>query len=307
MDTQSWPLPNVEWSPTINSRFEVIRLADFNRREIPTDHNPRQAHRINFHALILFTQGQGIHGVDFIDYPVKTGTFIHVCANQIHHFGHSEGLNGLMVVFLPAALPSNLLGMPTSISSFLSWSTMQYIWPSVTSLEPCQAQILKQHIELLETHQTMKSTQPSQPAAQYLLWSVIAFAFQVAVESEKHHQGKLIDPRFLEFVDLLERSFESCRNVKWYAAQINCTERTLYRICMATVGKSPKTITNERVAVEAQRRLIFSTATVKEVGCSLGFEETTNFIKFFRRLVGQNPDEFRMSLKSSATRKSLIE
>ncbi|NET41177.1 AraC family transcriptional regulator [Okeania sp. SIO2B3] len=303
MDTQPWSLPNVEWSPTINSRFEVLRLADFNRREIPADHDPRQAHRINFHALILFTQGQGIHGVDFIDYPVKTGTLIHVCANQIHHFGHSEGLNGLMVVFLPAALPSNLLGMPTSISSFLSWSTMQYIWPSVTSIEPCQAQILKQHIELLEIHQTMKFIQPSQPAAQYLLWSVIAFAFQAAVESGKHHQGKLIDPRFLEFVDLLERSFEFCRNVKWYAAQINCTERTLYRICMATVGKSPKTITNERVAVEAQRRLLFSEATVKEVGYSLGFEETTNFIKFFRRLVGQNPDGFRMSLKSSATRK----
>ena len=78
---------------------------------------------------------------------------------------------------------------------------------------------------------------------------------------------------------------------------MNCSAKTLYRMCLTTVGKSPKAIADERVAVEAQRRLLFNKTTVKEVGYSLGFEETTNFIKFFRRLVGQTPDEFRMASK----------
>lgn len=289
-------LANVKWSSAVNSRFEVVRLEDLNRRGLPDDHNPWQAHRLHFHALILFTQGQGTHGVDFIDYPVKAGTLIHVCANQIHHFGHTQELEAFIVVFLPAALPTNLLGLSTSISSPLSWSTIQYIWPSVTSLELEQAQILQQHIELLETYQTTDTGQP--PAAQYLLWSVIACASQVAVDSVKHHHNRTIDPRFLEFVELLEKSFESCRNVKWYAEQLNCSARTLYRICMTAVGKSPKAITNERVTVEAQRRLLFSKRTVKEVGHSLGFEETTNFVKFFKHLVGQTPDEFRLASRS---------
>ncbi|MEO0540425.1 MAG: helix-turn-helix domain-containing protein, partial [Cyanobacteria bacterium P01_A01_bin.105] len=231
------------------------------------------------------------------DYSVKAGTLVHICANQIHHFGHTQNLEAFMVVFLPAALPTNLLGLSTSISSSLSWSTIQYVWPSVTSLELDQVQILQQHIELLESYQTIKASQ--QPAAQYLLWSLIALASQVAVTSVNYPQNKTIDSRFLEFVELLEQSFASCRNVKWYAQQLNCSARTLYRICMETVGKSPKTITDERVAVEAQRRLIFDQTTVKEVGYSLGFEETTNFIKFFRRLVGQNPDEFRMKSNES--------
>ncbi|NEQ53744.1 MAG: AraC family transcriptional regulator [Leptolyngbya sp. SIO3F4] len=284
-------LANVKWSPAVNGRFEVMRLDDLNRREPPDDHDPSKPHRLHFHALILFTQGQGTHGVDFVDYSVKAGTLIHICANQIHHFGHTQGLDAFMVVFLPAALPTNLLGLSTSISSPLSWSTIQYIWPSVTSLEPNHAQMLQQHIELLETYQTTDFGQ--QPAAQYLLWSIISFASQVAVESGKYPQDKPIDPRFLEFVELLEQSFESCRNVKWYAEQMNCSAKTLYRICMVTIGKSPKVITNERVAVEAQRRLLFGKTTVQEVGHSLGFEETTNFVKFFRRLVGQNPDNFR--------------
>ena len=288
-------LANVEWSPTVNSRFEVVRLQKLHNREPPDDHDPSQPHRLHFHALILFTHGQGTHGVDFIEYPVKAGTLVHVCANQTHHFCPAQALDAFMVVFLPTALPTNLLGLSTSISGSLSWSTIQYVWPSVTSLLPDQAQILQQHIELLEKYQITNSKQ--QAAAQYLLWSVIAFASQSAVESGKYHQSRVIEPRFLEFVELLEQSFESCRNVKWYAEQLNCSAKTLYRICMAAVGKSPKVITNERVAVEAQRRLLFSNTTVKEVGISLGFEETTNFVKFFRRLVGQNPDEFRMGAK----------
>lgn len=286
-------LADVQWSPTVNSRFEVVRLETLNRRGMPDDHNPWQPHRLHFHALILFTQGQGTHGVDFIEYPVKKGTLVHVCANQINHFGHTQDLDAFMVVFLPAALPTNLLGLSTSRP--LSWSTIQYVWPSVTSLAPDQAQNLQQHIALLETYQTTESRQ--QAAAQYLLWSVIALASQVAVATGQQHQGS-IEPRFLEFVELLEQSYESCRNVKWYAKQMNCSAKTLYRICMTAVGKSPKTITDERVAVEAQRRLIFGETTVREVGYSLGFEEPTNFVKFFRRLVGHNPDEFRSSSKS---------
>ncbi|MBX2865961.1 MAG: AraC family transcriptional regulator [Leptolyngbyaceae cyanobacterium MAG.088] len=289
MDKKS--LADVQWSPTVNSRFEVMRLKNLHRRGRPDDHDPSQPHRLHFHALILFTQGQGTHGVDFIDYAVKPGTLIHICTNQIHHFSYDQGLDAFMVVFLPAALPTNLLGLSTSISSPLSWSTIQYIWPSVTSLKPDQAKKLKQHIELLETYQTTNARQQS--AAQYLLWSVISLASQAAVEFGKHHQNGTIEPRFLEFVELLEQSFESCRNVKWYAEQLNCSAKTLYRICMTVIGKSPKVIINERVVIEAQRRLIFGKTTVREVGYSLGFEETTNFIKFFRHLVGQSPDEFR--------------
>ncbi len=285
-------LANVKWSQQIHSRFEVLRLKNFYKRKPPEDHDPWQPHRLNFHALILFTHGQGTHSVDFIDYSVKAGTLIHICANQIHHFGHFQELDAFMVVFLPAALPSNVLGLSTSISGTLSWSTIQYIWPSVTFLKPEQAHLLQQHIELLETHQQINFSQ--QPAAQYLLCSIISLASQMAVESEKHPLDKTIDPKFLEFVELLERSFEFSRNVKWYAEQINCSPKTLYRICLTTVGKSAKAITNERVIIEAQRRLLGGNITVKEVGYSLGFAETTNFVKFFRRLSGQNPDEFRM-------------
>ena len=200
MDTSS--LANVDWSPAVNSRFQVIRLETLRRRRPPDDHDPFQPHRLRFHALILFTQGQGTHGVDFAEYAVKAGTLIHICANQIHHFGNNKELEGFLVIFLPAALPTNLLGLSTS--SALSWTTVQYVWPSVTSLHPEQAQKLQQHIELLETYK--KTSLAQQPAAQYLLWSIISLASQAAVAPNQYHSGKTIEPRFLEFVELWQSS-----------------------------------------------------------------------------------------------------
>lgn len=288
-------LIDVKWSPTVCSRFEVMRLKNLREREPPKDHSPWQPHRLNFHALILFTQGQGTHGVDFSEYSVEAGVLIHVCADQIHHFGHGNDLDAFMVVFLPAALPTNLLGLSASVFGPLSWSAIQYIWPSVTTLKPKQFRLLKQHIELLEIHQ--KGSSSEQPATQYLLWAIISLASQMAVESKKYNLGRSINPKFLEFIELLEQSFEVCRNVEWYAREMNCSTKTLYRICMTTVGKSAKVITNERVVIEAQRRLLVGKTTVKEVGYSLGFKETTNFVKFFRRFVGQTPDEFRAQAK----------
>lgn len=149
-------LADVKWSPAVNSHFEVLRLKNLHKRKLPDDHDPWQPHRLHFHALILFTQGHGTHGVDFINYSVKAGTLIHICANQVHNFGHSKELDAFMVVFLPAVLPTNLLGLSTSISGTLSWSIIQYIWPSVTSLELEQAHILQQHIRLLEAQSTAR-------------------------------------------------------------------------------------------------------------------------------------------------------
>ena len=103
-------LAKVKWSSAVDSRFEVLRLGALHQRELPDDHNPWQPHRLHFHALILFTQGQGTHGVDFIDYPVKAGTLVHVCADQTHYFGQTQELEAFMVVFLPTALPTKLFG-----------------------------------------------------------------------------------------------------------------------------------------------------------------------------------------------------
>ncbi len=50
-----------------------------------------------------------------------------------------------------------------------------------------------------------------------------------------------------------------------------------------------------RVLAEAQRDLLFSDLEVKYIALSLGFSDAAYFSRFFARLVGQSPTEFRRS------------
>jgi AraC family transcriptional regulator, transcriptional activator of pobA len=61
------------------------------------------------------------------------------------------------------------------------------------------------------------------------------------------------------------------------------------------LGKSPKVIISERVLLEIKRLLVHTNQSIKEIGFDLGFNEPTNFIKYFRQQTGQTPSEFRDS------------
>jgi AraC-like DNA-binding protein len=65
------------------------------------------------------------------------------------------------------------------------------------------------------------------------------------------------------------------------------------RACLATAGATPKTLIERRVTLEAKRLLAHSRLPVGELATRLGFSETTNFVKFFRRMEGLTPTLFR--------------
>ena len=48
-----------------------------------------------------------------------------------------------------------------------------------------------------------------------------------------------------------------------------------------------------RISLEAKRLLVHTDLSVTLIAESLGFEEATNFIKFFKREAGCTPAEFR--------------
>ena len=50
---------------------------------------------------------------------------------------------------------------------------------------------------------------------------------------------------------------------------------------------------NARVVHEAQRELVYSSLSVKQVAAELGFEDEAYFGRFFKKQTGWRPTEFR--------------
>lgn len=97
------------------------------------------------------------------------------------------------------------------------------------------------------------------------------------------------------FERLLEKHYASHRDLGWYVSQLHVTGRTLARASHAVRAVSPKHLIDARVALEAKRHLMVSATSVEQIAFSLGFTEATNFVKYFKRIVGQTPEGFRQT------------
>ena len=95
------------------------------------------------------------------------------------------------------------------------------------------------------------------------------------------------------FKEKLEQNFRKERSVNKYASELSMSDKQLHKACTSVLDKTPKQIIDERVILEAKRLLVHSKQAIKEVAYELGYDEPTNFIKYFRKHTSSSPSEFR--------------
>ena len=95
------------------------------------------------------------------------------------------------------------------------------------------------------------------------------------------------------FRALVEERYGERWSVGHYAEALGTTERTLHRASWAVAGASPLKIIHRRIAIEAQRRLLYTADSVAEIGYALGFEDPAHFSRFFSDNSGEPPAAFR--------------
>ena len=104
------------------------------------------------------------------------------------------------------------------------------------------------------------------------------------------------DRRLALFRHLIEVHLREHRPLDFYARSIGCTPRTLTRLCRSRLGQSPLEVMNRRLALEAQRLLRFTNASVTQVSEDLGFADPSYFSRFYLRVRGHRPQAERTPL-----------
>ena len=92
---------------------------------------------------------------------------------------------------------------------------------------------------------------------------------------------------------LLDRHFREHRPVQSYADTMGLTAGQLSRICREVLGMSSLDVINARLLHEAQRDLVYTSSSIKQLAGELGFEDDAYFSRFFKRHTGLSPREFR--------------
>lgn len=98
---------------------------------------------------------------------------------------------------------------------------------------------------------------------------------------------------FHRFGRLVEQHFAEHWPVSRYAAGLGMTESRLNRLCQASAGKSAFEVTQDRLLLEARRKLTYIEAPVSQLAYELGFVDPAYFCRFFKRHTGMAPSAYR--------------
>jgi AraC family transcriptional activator of pobA len=108
----------------------------------------------------------------------------------------------------------------------------------------------------------------------------------------KLHSSRDVE-RLRRFRHLIESQYLKHWSVERYARRLALSETSLNRLCRRLVGATAFDLIQQRMALEARRRLVYAASSVSGIAGELGFKDPAYFSRFFRRHSGSSPHEFR--------------
>jgi AraC family transcriptional regulator, transcriptional activator of pobA len=97
------------------------------------------------------------------------------------------------------------------------------------------------------------------------------------------------------YAQIVEQRFRQKLTVAQCARELSITPTQLNRVCQRAYSQCALDMLHARVLLEAQRELAYTTMSIKQIALGLGFDDAAYFTRFFERLAGRTPSEWRRS------------
>ena len=245
-------------------------------------------HRADFYHIIRVETGKSVQTVDFCPIELTNGQILFIAKNQVISFDVSTSYSGQIILFTDIFFNrcecyARLMKQLNLFNPFTGNTP-------ITTSEKLTS-ILNMMIE--EFHQQQYSLQSN--AIHSLLNAFFIQASRQIAENITQSQNNNYQIAF-QFAELVEQNYKSLRKVNDYIKLMVASAKPLSKSLQAIIGKTPKQFIDSRIVLEAKRMLVYGNESVKEIAFSLGFDEPTNFGKFFREQTGISPAEFKKQL-----------
>ncbi len=269
--------------------IEIITIESLMERKETLDHFPEKAHQVRFYLLIHYTEGATEHLVDFVWHPVRKNTLVYLTKGQINAFRFTPETKGYIILFTENYFKSQLNTLPrnTVIRLFTSHLFSPIIQIPESSQVPEYFQLF--YKEFYKEQQAFNKGNIIDA-----LYTIIFSKLEQLKQSQTFHiqeSDKLAT--FLKFTSIVALNYGKSRNADFYASHMNISYKHLNTICKEIVHKTAKQFIDEFIILEAKRQLINSSIKSTQLAYALGFEEPTNFVKYFKKHTRLTPNAFK--------------
>ncbi|MEM6361510.1 MAG: helix-turn-helix domain-containing protein [Bacteroidota bacterium] len=270
--------------PKIGFGFQLLRMEHVFSYKSSPDRDPFEPHCVNFFTLLLLTEGQMTHEVDFIAYKMVKGDCLFISKEQIHKFDKSPTYKGYILIFTEKFM---LQHFSTSAFSKISFLSDFHLNPTLFQ-DFGDVGIL---INALKREFSFNLGIIKEDIA-----AAILTVFLLKAQLRTSHALKSFNGdyrQFLKFRNLVTSNYIQTRKANEYASFLNTTYKQLNALCKSFTRKTVKEYIDNYVVLQAKRLLVMSKLPIKQTAYECGFSEETNFLKFFKKVAGITPAQFR--------------
>lgn len=243
-------------------------------------------HRHDHYSCFLVEQGQLEMMVDFQPVRLSPATLLVSHPGQIHQLGTVQDFQGWVLLtkasWLHAHLRDAIEQSHTNVC-LLQLTKAQYAWFN----------------HLLNALYESADTQ-SPPLVRTEVIPSLLNAWLGQVTALVDVQQQLTPAPQLrsigltkQFRQLLHQHVFSCKKPADYADKLNLTVSYLNDTVKAVTGFSLSYFIQQELLAEAQRLLLYSPLSVKEIAARLGYEDPKYFMRVFRKGKGLSPNRFQ--------------
>lgn len=248
-------------------------------------------HRHNFYLLVLFTNGTGIHEIDFDTYQIQKGSLYLIQPGQIHNWQLSDDIEGYISFYSHERY--NLYFGNKKIEDYPFYQSA--ISKPEIHLNEAELKEIKSYFDLIITENQKEGPQKADKILNLL--DVIHIEISRKYLSEANHVSHIYNYKINDFEKLLEQYFKSEKSPSFYASKMNITLKHLNRICKNILNETATEMITKRVILETKRMLIDRSKSINEIADALGYLNYSYFTKLFKKHTGATPTEFRSHLK----------
>lgn len=270
-----------------NAEFVHIELIE-TRSRVYDWHIDRHTHPGMFQVLFLFG-GEVRAGVDDAVWDCQGPTVITINPTVAHGFDFAPEAHGYVltvdqhVVFSAAEnqgdLYASLFIEPLAID-------LSAVPDMRARLEALLQQLLAEAIWPQHGHTLMLD---------WLARCILLLLVRVHAEHRIADQsGRLDFELFLRFRAEVEQHYKDQWQVADYAIALRATPTRLNRLCLKLSGKSAFDIAQDRLMLEACRKLTYVPASIASIAYELGFQDPAYFSRLFKKRIGVTPKAFRL-------------
>jgi AraC-like DNA-binding protein len=272
----------------LTQEFEIIDIQDLytkNKEQLTTPH------RTGFYHIVWFEEGKGTQFIDFTPVSTSPGSLLFIHKDMVKQFDVKPEFKGKIILFT-----DTFFSTQQHHSSYLNTSVLFNDFFNVAHLQiqkdnssPIASIFSQLEIEFKNSYDEYKPIILQNLLHNLMLNSERLYRIFHLQEIKKGNALTVL----IQFKNILEIHYHQCKKVSFYAEKLHLTEKKLAKCTMETIGKTAKEMIQGRTILEAKRLLAHTNLSIKEIGFRLGFDEPTNFVKYFKNAENIIPSTFR--------------